>query len=213
MAHHGIFFHVAAGDSDIEILRFQSWRYNGLMQPALFLDRDGVIIENRDDYVRSWEDVSFLPGALEALAKLQPSHCIIVILTNQSAIGRGIISRDQADEINRRILEVIQQVGGRVDAVYLCPHAPHEHCSCRKPEPGLFIQAAADLSIDLPRSIMVGDALTDLQAGARAGIEDNILVLTGRGARQRSLPLPEGLGAFQTFDSLAAAVDHIQNSL
>lgn len=177
------------------------------MQPALFLDRDGVIIENRADYVRAWQDVSFLPGSLDALAKISQSPYKIVIVTNQSAIGRGLITLEQFQAVHQRILQTVEQADGRVDATYFCPHAPHENCTCRKPQPGLFFQAAAGLDIDLPRSIMIGDALSDLQAAQGAGINRTMLVLTGRGLEQYHLPHAEALMPFQVYASFAAAVD------
>jgi len=176
------------------------------MQPAIFLDRDGVIIENRSAYVRSWEDVSFYPGALEALADLNTTPYKIVIVTNQSAVGRGIISLETALEINQRVVETIERNGGRVDGVFMCPHSPFDDCECRKPRPGLIHQAVEALSIDLSQSILVGDAQSDLLAGQSAGIEKVALVRTGRGKSQETLPKPEGLKPFLIFDSIAEAL-------
>lgn len=156
------------------------------MRPAIFLDRDGVIVENRDDYVRSPGDISFIPGALPALAKLASSPFAIVIVTNQAAVGRGLISLAEAEAINRFVTAEIVRAGGRVDGAYLCPHRPDEGCECRKPRPGLLLQAAAELNLDLKRSWMIGDALTDLQAGEAAGARP-LLVLTGRGKDQSAL--------------------------
>lgn len=177
------------------------------MIPAIFLDRDGVIIENKADYVRSWVEVKFLPGALAALARLKGSGFAVVIVTNQSAIGRGILTGKQAEQINQQILGAIRSEGGRVDGVYLCPHAPAAACSCRKPRPGLLLQAAADLSIDLARSWMIGDALSDIQAGQAAETGNTALVLTGRGRDQIVLPEAISLPSFHVFENLSAAVD------
>ncbi len=176
------------------------------MLPALFLDRDGVIIENCPNYVRTWQDVSILPGALEALASLSATPYKIVIITNQSAIGRGLLPLETAHEINQRLVQIIAQAGGRVDGVYLCPHAPQEHCACRKPQPGLLLQAAQALSLDLSRSTLVGDAWSDLQAGRAAGVPQRILLRTGRGHDQLLLPPSPGLGDFQVCDDLHAAL-------
>lgn len=176
------------------------------MFPGLFLDRDGVIIENRPAYVRKWSDVSIYPDALEALAKASSSPYQIVIVTNQSAVGRGIMTMEQAEAINHKLVHQIEQSGGRIDAVYMCPHAPQNHCACRKPLPGLITQAADELSLDLSRSIMIGDALSDLLAGHRAGVRKLALVLTGRGKDQALLPRPEDLVSFVTYNSLAEAL-------
>ncbi|HNT22725.1 MAG TPA: HAD family hydrolase [Anaerolineales bacterium] len=180
------------------------------MFPALFLDRDGVIIENCTNYVRTWQDVSVLPGALEALASLSTSPYKIIIITNQSAIGRGILPIETAHEINRRLVQIIGEAGGRVDGVYLCPHAPQDHCPCRKPQPGLLLQAAQELSLDIPRSTLVGDAWSDLQAGRAAGVPQRILLRTGRGHDQLLLPPPPGLDDFQVCDDLHAAVKFLE---
>ncbi len=177
------------------------------MFPAIFLDRDGVIIENRSDYVRSWEDVAFIPGALAALAKASISKYRIIIVTNQSAIGRGIISYQAAEEINQRLIQVISNAGGRVDGVFMCPHAPDENCFCRKPQPGLILQAAEALDLDLSHSTLIGDALSDIQAGQAAGVCQRILVRTGLGSHQNNLPQPQDLDPYCICDSLAEALD------
>lgn len=152
-------------------------------QPAVFLDRDGVIIANRADYVKAWADVRFLPGAFAALRRLARSEHRIVIVTNQSAVGRGIISPERAAALNRRIVAEIAAHGGRIDAVYLCPHHPADRCACRKPAPGLLLRAGRELGLDLARSCLVGDAASDLEAARAAGAR-GILVLTGRGREQ-----------------------------
>ena len=152
-------------------------------RPAVFLDRDGVIIKNRDDYVRSWRDVAFIPGALEALRHLGSSPYAVVVVTNQSPVGRGLLSMAEAEAINERVIARIEDVGGRVDASYLCPHRPDELCACRKPAPGMLLRAATELTLDLPRSYLIGDALSDMAAADAAGAR-GVLVLTGRGAAQ-----------------------------
>jgi len=154
-----------------------------MTQAAVFLDRDGVICRNRADYIKTWDEFLFLPGAKQAIAGLSNLNIPIVVITNQSAIGRGIMSAKTAAEINRRMVAEIAAAGGRIDKVLLCPHRPEDKCPCRKPEPGMLLQAAQELNIDLQRSFLVGDALTDLMAGRRVGCH-NFLVLTGRGLQQ-----------------------------
>jgi D-glycero-D-manno-heptose 1,7-bisphosphate phosphatase len=178
-----------------------------MLHPAVFLDRDGVIIENCPEYVRAWSDVQIFEQALIALANLSQSQFKIVIVTNQSAIGRGIITFEQAHSINARLVTTIVQAGGRIDGVYMCPHRPEDQCECRKPKPGLLLQAAKDLSINLSQSIMIGDAISDLLAGKNAGIHDVALVRTGRG--QSQLPSPSELGLFSVYETLADAVTHL----
>jgi D-glycero-D-manno-heptose 1,7-bisphosphate phosphatase len=154
------------------------------MNSAVFLDRDGVIIQNRENYVQNWNDVEFIPGSLQALKQLSQSTYKIIFISNQSAVGRGIISIAQVESINQRIIEKITEAGGRVDGLFMCPHTPDDHCYCRKPSPGLILQAAEEFYIDLPSSILIGDAFTDIQAGSAAGITRLILVETGRGLSQ-----------------------------
>lgn len=174
--------------------------------PALFLDRDGVIVENRASYIRSWADVAIYPQALAALARIRHTPYRIVIVTNQSAVGRGIISLAAAEAIGARLLEVIRRAGGRIDEVLMCPHAPEDACDCRKPLPGLLLQAAARHPIDLARSIMIGDALTDVAAGQNAGLADTILLHTGRGLAQAARAEAAALRPFAQFADLAAAL-------
>ena len=150
---------------------------------AVFLDRDGVINENRDEYVKSWEEFVFLPGAIQALKRLAQGPFSIVVVTNQTAVHRGLVSLNRLGEIHRRMVRQIEAVGGRIDAVYYCPHGPEENCDCRKPKPGLLLRAAKDLGIDLDQSYCVGDKLTDLLAGSAVGCR-GILVLTGEGKKQ-----------------------------
>lgn len=183
------------------------------MNKAIFLDRDGVVIENVDTYVCSWSDVAILPGSLSALVRLSQTAYKIVIVTNQSVVGRGMISLAAACEINDKLLKAIADAGGRVDGIFMCPHAPQDGCGCRKPQPGLFLQAASSLSIDLGRSILVGDALTDIEAGQAAGIKTNILVETGRGTQQLALPGAGLLAPFYIHENLGSAVDAILSDL
>ena len=174
-------------------------------QPAVFLDRDGVIIENRERYVRAWADVAFLPGALAALARLSRRPLAVVIVTNQSAVGRGLLSAAEAEAINAGLLAAIRAAGVRVDAVYLCPHTDADGVDCRKPAPVLLRRAAADLDLDLPRSVLIGDALSDLAAGRAAGVGRVALVRTGRGVEQEHLAAGQPLDVFDNLaDALAA---------
>ena len=179
------------------------------MNAALFLDRDGVIIENQPDYIRSWNDVLFFPSAIQALLKIKSSDYKIVIITNQSAVGRGLISLQTAKQINSCLINKIESAGGRIDGVFMCPHAPQDNCLCRKPSPGLIQQAASSLKIDLNRSILIGDALSDISAGQNAGVGQNVLVRTGRGAAQAALPQASLLSPFLIYDDLADALEDL----
>jgi histidinol-phosphate phosphatase family protein len=176
------------------------------MNSAIFLDRDGVIIENKADYVRSWDDVVFYPNALEGLACLHQTEYKIVLITNQSAVGRGLISLKDLNDINQQLVKTIEREGGYVDAVYYCPHLPEENCSCRKPKPGLIIRAAEEMNIDLNYSFLIGDAVSDLQAGLAAGVSELILVRTGRGRDQEKLLSQVASNKIMVFDNLRTAL-------
>jgi D-glycero-D-manno-heptose 1,7-bisphosphate phosphatase len=178
-------------------------------RPAIFLDRDGVIIENRSDYCLAWEQVVILPGVFEALARLGTSPYAVVIITNQSAVGRGLLDRATADDINTRLVATIHAAGGRVDGVFICPHVPEAGCDCRKPKPGLLLQAARELVLDLPQSVLIGDALSDLVAARAAGVGQAMLVRTGRGIEQLALAQAAGVGDFPAYANLSEALDAV----
>jgi len=175
---------------------------------GVFLGRDGVINENRSEYVKSWDEFRFLPGALVSLARLAQSPFSIVVVSNQSAINRGLVSRSEVNAINGRMVRQIEANGGRIHGVYVCPHRPDEGCSCRKPEPGLLHQAAAELAIDLNSSYVVGDALDDMQAGLRARCTP-LLVRTGRGEEELARAHDARVVDFVYFPDLPQAVDFI----
>jgi len=175
---------------------------------AVFLDRDGVICENRPDHVKSWEDFSFVASAREATARLTGAGLPVVVITNQAAINRGLVSPATVDEINRRMVAALEAGGSRVERIYCCPHRPDELCPCRKPQPGLLLQAAADLGIELERSYLVGDAVSDIQAAQAVGATP-YLVLTGRGEQQQWEAVRLGLADYQVCVDLAEAVSHI----
>ena len=183
--------------------------YNKTMFPAVFLDRDGVLIENRSEYVREWSQVSIFPFTISALTRLAALGYKIVVVTNQSAIGRGLLPVQVADEINQKLVDIVRAGGGQVDAVYVCPHHPDEICSCRKPNPGMLLQAADEHSLDISRSWMIGDAWTDIQAGHAAQVPHLGILKTGRGHEQLLLPRPAQPEAFHIFDNLAEAVGQI----
>ena len=154
-------------------------------RPAVFVDRDGVIVRNRNDYVKSWDEVEVIPGAVEALARLSKSGHRVFVVTNQSAVSRGLISRAGLDDIHERISGMVESMGGRIEAFLVCPHHPDENCGCRKPNPGLLMEARDRYGVDLTRTVLIGDHETDLEAAASAGV-DAILVLSGRA---RTVPI------------------------
>lgn len=175
------------------------------MFPAIFLDRDGVLIENRSDYIRDWSQVIVFAEAITALAKPVLKNYKLVIVTNQSAIGRGLVPAETVQEINDRLATIIRTAGGQLAGIYTCPHTPKDACDCRKPKPGLLLQAAAELNIALAQSWMIGDAWSDLQAGQAAGVHKLAILRTGRGTEQLSQPPPGGLD-YSVFNDLSEAL-------
>ena len=166
-----------------------------------------MIIENRPDHVKSWSEVRFLAGSPAAMKRLAASRRAIVIVSNQAVVGRGLLDERAAWQLQRQIVAEIAARGGRIDASYLCPHHPQMGCVCRKPAPGMLLQAARDLDLDLSRSWLIGDAWSDLQAARAAGVR-GILVRTGRGAEQQNL-LPKPGESWLVVADLAAAVEII----
>ena len=157
--------------------------------PAVLLDRDGVINQHRRDHVTSWERFEFLPRSLAALAGMRTLGLRVAVVTNQSAVGRGLMTAAALNEIHVRMLARCRDVGGRIDAVFACLHTPWDGCACRKPRPGLLVDALAALDERPADCIVVGDSPEDLRAAHAAGVPF-ILVRTGRGeetlARARS---------------------------
>lgn len=146
---------------------------------AIFLDRDGVINRERADYVKTWSEFQFLPGVLPALRRLATLPCPILVISNQSAVGRGLITAETLASIHRQLACDVMRSGGRIDGFYVCPHHPESGCDCRKPKPGLLRRAAVEHALDLRQCIFIGDAETDLQAAQAAGC-DALLVQSGR---------------------------------
>ena len=175
---------------------------------AVFVDRDGVICWNRDDYVKSWEEFVFLRGARKALLRLARLELPIIVVTNQSIINRGIAPVEVVEDIHTRMVRAVEAAGGRIDRVVYCPHRPDEGCACRKPEPGLLIAAAEEFGLDLSQSYLIGDAETDMQAGRAVGCR-RYLVLTGRGRRQLIRCWLHGERGFTVVPNLGTAVNTI----
>ncbi len=147
---------------------------------TVLLDRDGVINRNRGDYVKSWREFEFLPGSLEALRMLAEQETRVVVTTNQSVVGRGLISQSELDRIHAQMTEEIEAHGGRIAAVLCCPHSPDDGCLCRKPQPGLLLEAMDRFQLDPNLCYVVGDSLDDLMAAHAVGMR-YVMVLTGRG--------------------------------
>jgi D-glycero-D-manno-heptose 1,7-bisphosphate phosphatase len=154
------------------------------MQPVVklvILGRDGILNDFRDDHVKAPEEWSPIAGALEAVSRLNHAGWHVVVATNQSGIGRGMIDMASVNAVHAHMLKQLQLAGGRIDAVFFCPHTPEDGCDCRKPQPGLMREIGKRYGIDLKQVPMVGDTLRDLQAAQASGCEPH-LVCSGRAA-------------------------------
>ncbi|MFO1193439.1 MAG: D-glycero-beta-D-manno-heptose 1,7-bisphosphate 7-phosphatase [Rhodoferax sp.] len=175
----------------------------------VILDRDGTINEENPAFVDSPDAWRPLPGALDAIARLNHAGWHVVVASNQSGLGRGLYETSALNAIQAKMHKLLAAVGGRVDAVFYCPHGRDEGCHCRKPEPGLFEQIAERFGIELQGMPTVGDRLEDLQAGVALGCEPH-LVLTGQGANFRGVPLPaEFPPGTRVHDDLAAFATYL----
>lgn len=167
----------------------------------VILDRDGTINKDSDQYIKSPSEWKPLPGSLEAIARLTQGGWRIVVATNQSGIARGLFDMQTLNAIHAEMHRAVGQAGGRIDAVFFCPHAADSNCECRKPRPGLLREIGSRLDVDLKGVPMVGDSLRDVQAAAAVGAKP-WLVLTGKGRGTRDAGgLPEGT---EIADDLAA---------
>ena len=176
----------------------------------VILDRDGTINVDSDEYVKSADEWMPLPGALEAIARLNHAGWHVVVATNQSGLGRGLLDMAAVNAVHAHMQRQLAAAGGRIDAVFLCPHAPDEGCQCRKPAPGLLLQIGERYGVDLAQVPYVGDSLRDMQAAFAAGCEPH-LVCTGRhpelaGQSEAPAGFPPGT---RVHADLAACVHHL----
>ncbi|MDY0074192.1 MAG: D-glycero-beta-D-manno-heptose 1,7-bisphosphate 7-phosphatase [Thauera sp.] len=172
----------------------------------IILDRDGVINQDSDQFIKSPEEWKPIPGSLEAIARLNQWGWRVVVATNQSGVGRGLFGMDTLNAINDKMVRSLTQLGGRLDAIFFCPHAADSTCDCRKPKPGMFHQIAERFNVDLYGVPCVGDSLRDLQAGISVGCEP-FLVLTGKGEKTREHPdLPPNTRIFADLDEVAGVL-------
>ena len=175
----------------------------------VILDRDGVINHDSKQFIKSPAEWRPIPGSIDAIAKLSQAGYRVIIATNQSGIGRGLFDMDTLNAIHEKMHRAVQQAGGRIDAIFYCPHPIEDDCKCRKPKTGMFERIAGCFNIDLVGTPSVGDSLRDLQAAAAVGARP-LLVLTGKGTQtQAEGGLPEGT---QVFPDLATAAEEILRS-
>ncbi len=159
------------------------------MSRLIILDRDGVINQDSDNFIKSVDEFIPLPGSLQAIAQLCQAGYSVMVASNQSGIARQLFTVETLNAMHEKLQTLLQPLGGRISGFYYCPHGPDDHCDCRKPEPGMILQIAedffgpdADLKQQLSEVFVVGDSLRDLQAGKSAGAQ-TALVKTGKGMR------------------------------
>jgi D-glycero-D-manno-heptose 1,7-bisphosphate phosphatase len=168
------------------------------------LDRDGTINHDSDQYIKSPAEWKPIKGSLEAIARLTQSGHRVVVATNQSGIARGLFDMTTLNAIHDAMHRAVHQAGGRIDAIFFCPHANDANCECRKPRPGMLLEIGRRMNAPLEGVPVVGDALRDLQAAAAVGARP-VLVLTGKGKRTRAAGgLPPGTEVFADLAAFAA---------
>ncbi|HYG41629.1 MAG TPA: D-glycero-beta-D-manno-heptose 1,7-bisphosphate 7-phosphatase [Bordetella sp.] len=171
----------------------------------IVLDRDGVINQDSDAFVKTPDEWIALPGSLAAIARLSQANYTVVVASNQSGLARGLFDIAMLNAIHAKLHRELAQAGGVIDAIFLCPHGPGEGCSCRKPLPGMYHDIASRYDADLAGVPAVGDSLRDLQAAAAAGCTP-WLVLTGNGAKTRQGELPAGTRIANDLSAVADAL-------
>ena len=153
------------------------------MKYTVFMDRDGVINKDSSEYIKDEAEFEFIPKSPEAIALLTKKDFQVIVITNQSLIGRKMASQKTLDAIFRKMKKGVRKAGGDIKDIFFCPHTPEENCSCRKPKPGLILEAQKKYHIDLSYSCMVGDSAKDIECALHAGCLKTILVKTGNGSK------------------------------
>ena len=170
----------------------------------VILDRDGTINHDSDQFIKSPAEWQPIKGSLEAIARLTQYGWRVVVATNQSGIARGLFDMATLNAIHDTMHRAVHQAGGRIDAIFFCPHAGDADCECRKPRPGMLLEIAKRMNVELEGVPMVGDSLRDVQAAAAAGARP-VLVLTGKGRKTRDAGgLPAGTAIFPDLAAFAA---------
>lgn len=172
----------------------------------VILDRDGVVNHDSDDYIRSVDEWVPIEGSLEAIARLNHAGVLVAVATNQSGIARGYFTIDELNRMHAKFQQALARVGGHIDGIFFCPHAPDDDCSCRKPAPGLLRSISLRFSVALDRVPFIGDTRADVEA-ARAARAIPMLVRTGKG--ERTLSQHPEFSVLPVFADLREAVDHI----
>lgn len=178
------------------------------MKKLIILDRDGVINQDSDEYVKSPQEWLPIAGSLEAIARLNYADYIVAVATNQSGIARKLFTMDTLVDMHNKMHLLVAEAGGRIDAIFFCPHAPRDNCDCRKPKPGMLIDIGKRFNVDLRDAYVVGDSLRDLQPAATVDATP-ILVKTGKGEKTADNLSAHDLKRSLVFENLAAVADYL----
>lgn len=171
----------------------------------IVIDRDGVINHDSDAYIKSTEEWIPIDGSLEAIALLNHSGYTVVVASNQSGLARGYFDIETLTAIHRKMDDMLSTIGGRVDAIFYCPHGPDDGCDCRKPKPGMLLEIGQRFNVPLNDVIFIGDSVTDIKAASNANAKA-MLVRTGKGMKAEKILQAENKASIPVYDDLAAAV-------
>jgi len=171
----------------------------------IVLDRDGVINHDSDAYIKSVDEWVPIEGSLEAIARLNHGGYTVVVASNQSGIARGYFDIETLSAMHRKMDNLLAKIGGRVDAVFYCPHGPDDGCSCRKPKPGMLLEIGQRFNVPLSNVVFIGDSIADIKAASSANA-NSMLVRTGKGKKAEKILRAEGKAAVPVYDDLATAV-------
>ena len=178
----------------------------------VFLDRDGVINRDSPNYIKRWAEFEFLPNSRKAITRLTQNGFAIILITNQSAVNRKMISLADLDHIHRCMTAACHARGGHIRDIFFCPHTPDEGCACRKPKPGLIFQARDKYNIDIRDTVMIGDSAKDIACARNAGCRQAILVRTGNIVKARRQLAEKNIQpdyiAEDLFDAVSQIIDH-----
>lgn len=175
-----------------------------------FLDRDGTVIAEKD-FIKTPDEIEFIPGSIDAIRILRDLGYKIIVISNQSGIGRGILTIEMAAKVNESFLARLKSENAEIDALYFCPHRPEDNCDCRKPRTGLIKKAVEEQKLDLKDAVVIGDKLSDVELGKKLGAK-TVLVLTGYGKKEAEKANISQIKPDFISDDLYKAVNWLRNS-
>jgi D-glycero-D-manno-heptose 1,7-bisphosphate phosphatase len=177
-----------------------------MISKLVILDRDGVINHDSDEYIKNVDEWLPIDGSLEAIARLNHEGYTVVVASNQSGLARGFFNIEALTAIHKKMDDMLEQLGGRVDAIFYCPHGPDDNCTCRKPKPGMLLEIGQRFNISLKDAIFIGDSVRDVEAAQHASARA-ILVRTGKGKKAEQILKSNNTSDVPVYDDLAAAVE------